>query len=137
MIISGHGKYASALKSSLELLAGSYDWIYFIDFTDECSPLGLKSKVKEVLDENNGADILFIADILGGTPFKVAAELKEDYTSLELVVGCNLTGIIEGIFSMEHKPLKVVAEDIVKTSLDSTLYYHKNKIEEAIPLDGI
>ncbi|TCS81822.1 PTS sugar transporter subunit IIA [Tepidibacillus fermentans] len=125
MIISGHGNYATGLKNSIELLAGKNDGLYYIDFTASDTDLTLKEKMSKLVKENKGSQILFICDILGGTPFKVAAELVNDRDNMELVAGCNIGSILEALFQKDTLSISELAEFIVNSSKQSTVKFQK------------
>ena len=46
IIITGHGNFASGLKSSLDLIVGNYDFIKVVDFTENKNPEELKNDIK-------------------------------------------------------------------------------------------
>ena len=94
IIITGHGKFASGLKSSLNLIVGENDFINAIDFTEEKSPESLKEEIKRNLKETNDKVYIF-TDLLGGTPFKVSSELALENSNIEVLCGTNLPMLVE------------------------------------------
>ena len=38
IIITGHGRFASGLKTSLDLIVGNFDFVKPVDFTEDKSP---------------------------------------------------------------------------------------------------
>ncbi|GBF10191.1 PTS sugar transporter subunit IIA [Tepidibacillus sp. HK-1] len=125
MIVSGHGNYATGLQNSIELLAGKNDDLYFIDFTANDTDLTLKEKMANVVKENQDSQILFICDILGGTPFKVAAEIANDHDYMEVVAGCNIASILEALFQKETLSISELADFIVYSSKQATIRFQK------------
>ncbi len=93
IIITGHGKFASGLKSSLNLIVGENDFINAIDFTEEKSPESLKEEIKSLIKEAN--KVYIFTDLVGGTPFKVSSELTLEYQNIEVFCGTNLPMLIE------------------------------------------
>lgn len=126
LVISGHGRYATAIKESLEVLAGSNEAVKFIDFTVDDSDVTLKEKMSVVIKENMNSGILFICDILGGTPFKVAVELSIENEEIEVVAGCNLGAILEMSLQLDSMVVGELADSIVSTSNKSTIRFVKN-----------
>lgn len=120
LIISGHGKYATMIKSSIEFLAGKNDEIEYIDFTDEDTDITLKEKMKNVLQKYQYDNVLFVCDILGGTPFKCAVELSIGKDNIEVTAGCNVGSIIESIFQKNGMSISELADFIVESSKNST-----------------
>ena len=133
IIITGHGRYASGIGSAIETIAGKNDNIYYVDFTEDDTDITLKEKFNSIIKENHDGEILFVCDILGGTPFKVAAEIVNDSPNMELVIGCNVGGLLENILKNEDNSLKEFAESIVSSSKNATLRFKKidiNKVED-------
>ncbi|MGL4796844.1 MAG: hypothetical protein ACRC1Y_02345 [Paraclostridium sp.] len=99
IIITGHGNFASGLKSSLDLIVGNFDFVKFIDFTEEKSPDTLK---KEIINCIDGEDrkIYIFTDLVGGTPFKVSSELTLEYSNIEVLCGTNLPMLVESSMMM-------------------------------------
>lgn len=139
-IISGHGNYATGLQSTIELLIGKNNDLNFIDFTVDDSDVNLKEKMQRVIDDNLNSQILFICDIFGGTPFKVAAELANYNDNMEVVAGCNIGSIIESTFQIDNLSIIELAHFIVNASKNSTVRFEKvkeNVILNEITEDGI
>lgn len=130
IIISGHGNYATGIQSSIELIAGKNKDIYYVDFTAEDTDLTLKEKMNCLLNENSSAEVLFICDIIGGTPFKVAAEIANYNDNMEVVVGCNLISMIEASFSKDALSIKELAEFTVDSCKKSIMVFKKVDINE-------
>lgn len=142
LLITGHGSFATGIQSSLKLLLGENKDLYFIDFDEDDTDLTLKQKITEVLDKNTNSQVLFICDILGGTPFKVSVEISNFNDNMEVVTGCNIVSIIEAFFKKESLSISELADFIVETSIEATLRFKKidtntNKIPSSIEEDGI
>lgn len=141
IIISGHGHYATGLQSSIQLIAGDYDNVYYVDFTKDDSDVTLKQKISSLVDEHIKSPILFICDILGGTPFKVAAEISNEKDNYQVVCGCNLISIIDAIFNKEGYDIAQLAKFVVESSKESVSVFKKINIAEVnnnvISEDGI
>jgi len=127
VIISGHGRYATGLQSTLELLAGKNKDLFFVDFTEEDTDETLKNKFMEILEENKDSEVLFVCDIIGGTPFKVAAAISNFSPKMELVAGCNIGGILESVLMKDQLSLFELAENMVEGSKKSTMVFKKIK----------
>lgn len=94
IIITGHGKFASGLKTSLDLIVGNYDFVKPIDFTEEKSPESLKSEIKTFVESIEDKVYIF-TDLVGGTPFKVSSELTLEHSNIEVLCGTNLPMLVE------------------------------------------
>lgn len=130
IIISGHGNFATGMQSSIELIAGKNEGVYFVDFTVDDTDLTLKEKMNSVLNENRNSQVLFFCDILGGTPFKIAAEIANYNDNMEVVVGCNLMSTIESIFNKDTLSVSELAEFAVDSCKKSTMVFKKVNIND-------
>ncbi len=133
MIISGHGTYATALKSTIELIAGSNADMYFIDFLVTDTDTTLQAKIHTVLHKNMEKQVLFICDILGGTPFKIAAEIANNNKNIEVVAGVNVGSIIEAMLQKEELSLSELSDLIIEASKKSTIKFIKVAIDRVKP----
>ncbi|HEY8361312.1 MAG TPA: PTS sugar transporter subunit IIA [Tissierellaceae bacterium] len=132
IIIMGHGNYATGLKSSIELITGIVDNVYAIDFVENDSDITLKHKIKEIFDKHPKSSILIVCDIVGGTPFKVAAEfvINSD-KDVVLIGGCNLSGILEIILQKDNVSINRLAELAVETTKNTVLHFEKSKVQKS------
>lgn len=97
IIISGHGNFATGLRSSLKLIAGNPANIEYVDFVESDTIDTLKEKYMNAISNlSNCNDILALTDLVGGSPFKTLVELKAEVEKpLEVVGGTNLPMILE------------------------------------------
>lgn len=128
LVVSGHGEYATSIRSTLEFLAGKNDEIKYIDFTQDDTDITLKAKMQKVLDENKDSGILFVCDILGGTPFKCAVELSILKNNIEVVAGCNIGSMLETSFNLGSIDVSELADLIVESSIKSTIRFKLNAL---------
>lgn len=103
IIVIGHGHFASGTVSSLELIAGKQEGITAIDFTAEMTAADVHERLSVVLQSKTQA--LMLCDLLGGTPFKVAATLMEELSesTLDVLSGLNLAMLIEAVFARQEQ----------------------------------
>lgn len=127
LIITGHGQYASGLKSSLELLAGVNEDLIFIDFHGDMTEADLKQQMEETIERLRDDEFLIVCDIVGGTPYKNAAILANESDRIEVVAGCNLGSILEAVFQKEAMPLAELAATMVESSKQYTVQFEKIK----------
>lgn len=132
IILTGHGNYATGLKSSVNLIAGVNNDLYAVDFTVEDSDITLKDKIKNILNENADSQVLFVCDIAGGTPFKVAAEIANYNDNFEVTAGCNISSLLEVLFQKDMLTISESAEHIVNISKNSVMKFKKVTNEQTI-----
>lgn len=95
LIVTGHGNFASGLTSALHVIAGPAENYVYCDFELNSSPEELRDKIEEAMKSLKDCDsILFLTDLVGGTPFKTAVELGYP-KGYPVVAGTNLGMLIE------------------------------------------
>ncbi|GAA0108780.1 PTS sugar transporter subunit IIA [Clostridium tertium] len=97
LIISGHGNFASGLRSSLKLIAGEPCNVEYVDFEETDSIEDLRKKYYISLKNLDNCDsILALSDLVGGSPFKTLVEVKTSIEKpMEVIGGTNLPMILE------------------------------------------
>lgn len=128
IILIGHGKYATGIKTTIALVVGPTVGVFYIDFLEEDSSDTLMEKAIKVVEKNKDKNVLFICDILGGTPFKTAVEVSLSYSSIGVVAGCNMSAIIEIIIEKDSFELEELEDMLVSKTKNSVCKYNKNKV---------
>lgn len=97
LIISGHGNFASGLRTSLKLIAGEQENIQYVDFEETDTTDTLKEKYYNALKKLDNCDeILALSDLAGGSPFKTLVEVKTEIEKpMEVIGGTNLPMVLE------------------------------------------
>lgn len=65
IIITGHGEFASGIKSSLNLIVGDYEFLKVVDFTEEKTPRDLKEEIQCLVNENIESKTYIFTDLAG------------------------------------------------------------------------
>ncbi|HES9157019.1 PTS system,N-acetylgalactosamine-specific IIA component [Streptococcus pyogenes] len=101
IIVMGHGHFASGIVSALELIAGKQEKVTAIDFTAEMSVSDIQDRLEQTLNPEDTT--LVLCDLLGGTPFKVAASLMASLAkpNCNVLAGLNLAMLIEASFARQ------------------------------------
>ncbi len=120
IIILGHGKYASGLKSNLAMLLGDLEHFKYVDFLIDDSKEKLNEKIDKAINNHEG-DILFVCDLAGGTPFREACLRKVENPSYEVIAGVNTAGIAEIAYLDE--PASVLADLAVNAGKEATIKF--------------
>ncbi|CDG20254.1 conserved protein of unknown function [Xenorhabdus poinarii G6] len=96
IILSGHGGFASGLEQAMKQILGEQPQVIAIDFPASASPALLTAQFEAALaafDESEG--VVFLIDLLGGTPFRVASTLAMQKPNREVITGVNLQLLLE------------------------------------------
>lgn len=123
LIVTGHGHFASGVRSGMELVTGAAENARFVDFQVEDTPETLGEKFDQALKELSGCDgILFLCDLAGGTPYKTAVErsLSGGSVPMEVVGGISLPMLLEGAMTAaEHTSPLGLAEELMECGRES------------------
>lgn len=112
VIVTGHGHYASGMRDAIEMIVGNPRHMTFIDFSSDDSEDDLRERFIQEVNTAGGKDIVFLTNLLGGTPFSVAAVLTQTNSHISIVAGGNLASLLETLFK-DYPSGRAYAEDIV------------------------
>lgn len=106
IIVTGHGNFATGMSSAVELVAGAQENYIAVDFLQEDTPDTLKERLNYAIEElENCSEVIIFSDLIGGSPFKVSAELSMEKDEKIIVLsGTNLGMLVESVFSRETEP---------------------------------
>lgn len=125
IIITGHNNFASGILSSLTMIAGSKDNIYAVDFLSNDNDDILEDKFNKIINDNKDKEILFVCDLMGGTPFKVASKLAFTNDSYEVVTGINLGGLIDTSMKLDKMSIEELKTSCKNASIKSVISLEK------------
>lgn len=114
-IVTGHNHFATGIKGAIRLLAGPQKTLTFIDFTESMSEKDLNNQLKQAISDQ---PTLIFTDLIGGTPYKEAAKIAFSKNNIAVVAGCNLTALLETLFT-QYTSLLDYANDLVKITKQS------------------
>lgn len=120
VVVMGHGGYAEGVRQNLEMIVGKAQHMYFIDLTKEDDLAALENKVNQLLEGFvNEDEVLFACDLLGASPFRVAATHSANNPGKYITVaGLNTMAYIE--LNMDNDlSLEEIANRAVETTKTS------------------
>ena len=139
LIVTGHGNFATGVLSAAKLIAGTPEKLIGIDFTENDTVETLEAKIKKGIEELDTEEILVLADLAGGSPFKVSATIGvSSDKNIKVLSGTNLGMIIETALLRDGKNLEEVvafAKESGVTSIQEFEMKVKKEIEDCE--DGI
>ena len=91
IVIAGHGKYASGMKSLLEFICGENPAVEYVDF--EGDDAGLEARFEEIA--SSAEEIIFACDMAGATPFMKSVLLQRKHEGIYSVGGANASALVE------------------------------------------
>lgn len=99
IILASHGEFAEGLLQSAQMIFGEQEQITTVTFMPEEGPDDLKAKLESaVASYDADAEILFLVDLWGGSPFNQANILFEKMSDRAAIVsGMNLPMLLEAL----------------------------------------
>ena len=132
IIVTGHGNFATGVLSAAKLIAGTPEKLIGIDFTENDTVETLEEKIKKGIEELDTEEILVLADLAGGSPFKVSATIGvSSDKNIKVLSGTNLGMIIETALLRDGKNLKEVVA-FAKESGVSSIQEFEMKVKKEI-----
>ena len=97
IVLASHGAFAAGIKESGQMIFGPQDAVESVVLTPEMGPDDFRAKLLDAIDTfENKEQILFLADLWGGTPFNQISRLIEEHGGEDwvCVTGLNLPMVI-------------------------------------------
>lgn len=69
IILASHGDFAKGIKESSEMIFGSQENLETVMLKPSMGPEEYRNNLKKAMEKVGSGDILFLADLWGGTPF--------------------------------------------------------------------
>jgi PTS system N-acetylgalactosamine-specific IIA component len=102
-ILVGHGGFAAGLKGSLEMIAGEQENLISFDFLEgqnyETYEKDVCKVAKELSEKHKG--VLILADIVGGSPFRVAMLATHEIENAKVIAGANSPMLLQWVANMD------------------------------------
>ena len=135
ILIVGHGNFATGALSATRLVAGAPENVYALDFSEGMNPAELKEKMQALLADISTQEILVMADLAGGTPFRTAVELPEK--QIRVVAGANMPALMEAAFSSDSMNLAELTATVVQTGVEGLVDWDaQTEAEEEPDFEG-
>ena len=113
IVVSGHIHFASGMKSAVEAISGKQKQLQFVDYDEVCTEVLKEKLILAAQQVNSGDGVLFLTDILGGSPTNCAMSLLVDNSDYELICGVNLSMIVNACFERDCMTLDELKEALL------------------------
>ena len=102
IILTGHGGFASGMEKAMKQILGEQSQFIAIDFPETSTTALLTSQLEQAVSELDAQqDIVFLTDLLGGTPCRVASTLAMQRQGTEVITGINLQLLLEMVLERD------------------------------------
>lgn len=134
IILVAHGKFATELHNTLEMIVGEAKHFHPVNFYAEEGPDNLRARIEEVVKLNSGTKYLFLVDLFGGTPFNVSSALSAEDENISVVAGMNLPMLLELAFPLDET-VEVLMEKAIAAGKEGVKPL-KLEIKQTVEVDG-
>ncbi len=141
IVITGHGGFATGLLQAVEQVVGPQRHCATVDFPEQMSTAQLRDALRSALAAVMQPDgVVFLTDMLGGSPFRSACELADEQGDCEVLTGVNMQLAAEMMLERDGLSLdefREVALACGKRGLTS-LWHERRRVKcEDVQTDGI
>ena len=139
LLVTGHANFGSGITSSVNLIAGEQEDYQYVDFLPTYSTEDLTAEMTKALEKlNNCEGIIIFTDLMGGTPFNVAAQLGRGNDRIRVLGGTNLPMLVEIVMSRKFMDdLDGLADSVVETGKEQVIKYEFIQVVQEDSEDGI
>jgi mannose/fructose/sorbose-specific phosphotransferase system IIA component len=123
-LITAHGRFASGIKSSLDIIIGENENVSVIDAYVDGNK-SIESELHEVVKNLRPEDELVIfSDLMGGSVTNQALRiaLREN---VHIVSGMNLPLLIDMIMAEADTPVSTIIENSIRVAREQVVYVNK------------
>lgn len=111
VILVGHGRFGTGLGAAVEQVIGPQENFIKIDFPEGVSVPELKEEMIKVFDELYNEDgVVFLCDLLGGSPFRTASSIAIEHKNVEVIAGTNMQMCAEMMLERDEFTLEQFRE---------------------------
>ncbi|RJX75258.1 PTS sugar transporter subunit IIA [Vibrio sinensis] len=115
IIVSGHINFATGIKSAVDAIVGEQSSIEFIDFVPTITTEQLELQMRDAIERvNTGSGVLFLTDVVGGTPCNRAVAIMLERDDIKVIGGTNLAMITNACFERDGVSLEELAEIVLE-----------------------
>lgn len=120
IVLASHGNFAQEMLRSAEMIMGDLDGISVFGLHPGDNVDELREKMLDTAKElHETADLLFLCDIVGGSPFNISSILTQMFPGSALIYGASLPILIEAYSQRES----MTAHEFVAYITENTSNY--------------
>lgn len=130
MILASHGRMASGLKDSMEMVVGNVDDLLCFGLMPGEDPGELTEKVEKLVKEEPGTQFLILVDIRGGSVSNSLSRLSA-YGNVRIINGMNMALAI-GMYLTDGILNDQEIGDLIEEARDglAMVDFQKNQVDE-------
>lgn len=134
IILTGHGSFATGLYEAATQIIGKQPQFTAINFPDGMSSEQLEEQLHQAFQETNCGDgVLFLTDIVGGSPFRLAAVLSYQHKNIEVISGVNMPLLLEILLLRENLDITTIRQETIENGKQTiTSLWHEHQKQSTI-----
>ena len=134
LIVTGHANFGSGMTSSVNLIAGEQEAYRYVDFLPTYGTEELTEEIAKAMDELKDCEgIIIFTDLMGGSPFNVAASLGHGKENVRIVAM-----LVEIVMSRKFMDdLDGLVESVLETGKEQVTKYEFKQVVQEESEDGI
>ena len=123
-LIAGHGRFASGLKTALDIIAGDMDRVWVVDaYVEENTSiedqiLAITAQIK------SGDELIVFTDLMGGSITNQVIR-NVDMSNVHVISGTNFPVLIDLVLSDPDTPTVEAIESALVTAREQLVYVNK------------
>ena len=123
-LIAGHGKFASGLKTALDIITGETDRVWVIDaYVEENKPI--EEEVKALTAQlKPGDDLVVFTDLMGGSITNQIVRTV-DMSRVHVISGTSFPLVIDLVLSDPDTPTAEAIESALAIAREQLVYVNK------------
>jgi len=136
IVIATHGDFAKGIHHAVEMFFGEQENVKSVGLQPEDNADDFQSKIEQLVsDVDQGAGVLILTDLNGGTPFNRSLFIKSNdpHRQIEVFSGVNLPMVMDAI---NHQMLgSDLATTVASITKEATEGIHQAVIIESVSSD--
>lgn len=131
IIVTGHGHFSDGLVSALNLIAGPQANVQNVNFEASDSTELLHAHLSEALAKT-GSEVLILADLQGGSPYKEAVMLKMQTPekNIEVISGTNFPLLLMSTLTPADTALELAESLVAEGKAAIARYVHVEHVQD-------
>ena len=115
IVIGTHGEFALGIVQSCEMIYGKRDKVKAVTLVPGEGPDDIYEKYQKAIKElGNPEQVLFLNDLLGGTPYNQAARIVSENENYGIVAGLNLPALIAAVSMQDADEEGIAITELVE-----------------------
>lgn len=124
ILLVTHGPFAQGILESSEMLVGKSEGVEFLTLNPKDDVEIFHEKISQKSKEmDEGAGVLVLVDLLGGSPYNAAARCLRD--GVECLTGLNMSMLLTALEQREYCDLQELLEECKNAAVSNVVSVRK------------